>query len=124
MIKNKCIEFNLSDIKKSKIFEYTTIIQHNWFEDCETEFYKILSANSYFKFETKNSSILVTIKFSFTVEHICSRCGESFKEFMNEDMYEIYEQNQIIDLFPLLRESVILNQPIKILCNKCKKVKE
>lgn len=115
------IEFNLVDIKKAKMMEYFTNIDSNWFNDCETDFYKIISATTFFKFVSNSNTIFMSAKLSLKVRHMCSRCGEEFEEDIVENIFEEYENQQVIDVFPLIRETTILNQPIKILCMKCRK---
>lgn len=117
----KTIEFNLENVKKARKIEFFQEIDKSWLDDCETEFYKVLSARSHFKFQYRNNSVLMDLKISFTIQHACSRCGEYFDENIDEEVFEEYNEIKTIDLFPLIRETIILNQPIKILCQKCKK---
>lgn len=120
MTKKHVLEFSSADIKKAKVLEYVTEIDRDWFSDCETDFFKIVSANTYLKFTSKSTSILLSARLSLKVRHTCSRCGEEFMEDINEEIFEEYPQQPIIDVFPLIRETAILNQPIKILCMRCR----
>ena len=114
------LEFNVNDLKKARVFEYQTEIDREWFLDCETDFYKIISANTYLKFEAKSTTLLFFAKLLLKVKHTCSRCGDEFDEDVCEEIFEEYEEKNIIDVFPLIRETAILNQPIRILCLKCR----
>lgn len=118
--KYKTIEFNLEEVKRSKKVELLKEIDKSWFDDCETDFYKVLLAKTHFIFSYKSNSVLMDLKLSFKIQHSCSRCGDLFDEDINEEILEEYEEIKTIDLFPLIRETIILNQPIKILCKKCK----
>ncbi|MGC8867730.1 MAG: YceD family protein [Elusimicrobiales bacterium] len=123
-MKNKhiAIELSIDDIKKEKEFRYLQEIDPHWFDDCSSEFYRITYAYGDLKLMLETSSIFISGKFSFTARHTCSRCGDEFEENITEDIYELCKPNSsgMIDVFPVLRELVVINEPIKILCHSCR----
>ncbi len=123
--KQIAIELSVDEIKKEKEYLYSTDIEPSWFKDCCSEFYKIISAYGDFKFTANSSSILMSGKFIFSAKHICSRCACEFEEETTEEISQTCDSDSsgVIDIFPILRELVIINEPIKILCPSCKQKK-
>jgi uncharacterized metal-binding protein YceD (DUF177 family) len=54
---------------------------------------------------------------------ICSRCGQDFDLTTEEEFYEVYPSSvEEVDIKPVISESIILSQPMRVLCNsKCNK---
>lgn len=53
----------------------------------------------------------------------CARCLEDAKQEFNQDFFLAFElpKERFIDLLPLLREEMLLEQPLQVLCRpKCK----
>lgn len=135
---------NFKDLKKGRILEFEKIYLQNEIDVPENEINiknKKIKVNV--KLEKRSNFILLILNISFVLKLICSRCLENFekkydlkeefylkkgeeilpkeKSLSNEDVYTIYYQEEIIDITPLVRDTIILAKPLKPLCRKnCK----
>jgi len=91
---------------------------------------KVISEDFILYHYKAGKNIVLTVKGSFEVETVCSRCGdaiyaemEASEQFIlfpdtpgNEDMDYIYGK-KTIDIIPFINETMVINIPSKILCD-------
>jgi uncharacterized protein len=117
MKKNNII-YNLDEIRKKKVFKENLSIDGESFEECNSYMYKINHVNISVEFATNGRDVIMNGKIKVNMKSICSRCGRDLDLDREEEFYEVYPPTvDEVDIKPLISESIILSQPMKVLCN-------
>lgn len=125
MKKNNFV-YNVEEIKKrGKVVED--------FQADESIFYNSLSSlmklrylNVMVEFSTNPDGLFLNGKIEAVVDTICSKCGREITTTLIEGFNEVYNQHgDIIDIEPVISETLTLAEPMRILCAKdCEEINE
>jgi len=122
-MKKDSIIYDLNIIRKNKYFEDNLNLDGESFSDCDSYLYKVNSVEIKVEFNSSGNNVIMNGKVKVKMKSICCRCGEDIEFITEEEFSDIYSSyiNEV-DIKPVVCESIILSQPMKVLCNtKCDK---
>jgi len=122
-MKKDNIIYDLSDIRKKRHIKEDFLVDGESFEECNSYMYKVSLVNISVEFNTSGKDVVMSGKVKVNMKTICSRCGQDFDLTTEEEFYEVYPSSvEEVDIKPVISESIILSQPMRVLCNsKCNK---